>query len=878
MHELAPSIRTTRGEKVLGIVARHHTGAAAFDTSTALTATVDDALLAAYSAVMDPGGPRIAVFALGGYGRRELFPGSDVDVMVLCEEADDRREIEETVRKFLHILWDAGLNIGHSVRTIPEALAAGGRTLDVWVSQLEARFVCGDRALAGGFAESMASRLPEIRRWLIEGLLADQRARHERYGTSVKLLEPNVKKSAGGLRDAHTLLWLYRGADPAFPPAEPGPGPAHAGFLRALSEREGLDEREYLAAVEALEFLFRVRHEMHLQRDGQHDTLEYALQMAVAEGLRFSPEPGLRPVEVFMREYYRHARIIHKLNRRLTQRFRETLDAAGGHAPGETLQGGFRAEEDRLCFVPGVEGFANAVHLFDALVLAAERNLVPDARLRAAIERGADLLGPDAPASPDLASRFRRILRSRSVGPVLREMNDADVLGRYIPEFGRLVAFFQHNVYHYFTADEHTLIAVENAERLREQPGYLREIFRRVERKDLLYLAILLHDIAKPDGVADHEITGGAIARIVLGRLGLHDLADDVEFLIRYHLVMEQVAFRRNIHDAATIREFTARFPRPALLDHLYLLTYADLSAVNPNVWTRWKASILQELHQFSSEVLHRNLQGSQIDAYHTAKHEEAAEQVVSALSNTMPREEVERHLAGIDSPSYIASFTDREIGDHLQKIAAREPVSTLFSHAGGYTEVTVIGHDAPFALSRFCAVLSANDANIFDANIFTRDDGIIIDRFRVTDAANRQQLEYRVCQKIAEDLRKVTAGETDITHLLAAHHRKWKRRPRHPHNPSTRLGVEFEDGERYTIIDVYATDSVGFLYRVTETISRLGLDIYFAKIATRVDGIVDAFYVRERGGGPLTDGDRRDAVREEVLRTIHSIEEQQLA
>jgi len=878
MQEIATEIRSVHEEKVREMLARHRAGAPAFETAAALAASVDEAVSTAFRSVPGTGGPDFAVFALGGYGRWELFPSSDVDVMVLCEESGDRREIEEAVRGFLHVLWDAGLDIGHSVRTIPEALAAGGQTLDVWVSELEARWVCGHRGLAERFTAALRSRVAGLRPWFIEAIIADQRARHERYGTSVKLLEPNIKRSAGGLRDAHTMLWLYRGTDPAFEIEEAVPAPAHAKFFRALRSRNELDGRECTAALEALEFLFRVRHEMHLRRDGQHDTLEYTLQLEVAEGLGFTAEPGLRPVEVFMREYYRHARTIHTLNRRVTQDFRESLDPSGGAASGESLPGGFRAVDERLSLMPGVEGFQDAGHLFDALVLAAERGLVPDDRLRAAFERGVDLLGPGAPDSPDLAARFRRILRSRSVAMILREMNDAGLLGRYIPEFGRLVAFFQHNVYHYFTADEHTIIALEHAEALRDQQGYLREIFRRLDRKELLYLAVLLHDIAKPDGVADHEITGGRIARTVLARLGMEDVSDDVEFLIRHHLVMEQVAFRRNIHDPATIREFTARFPRPALLDYLYILTYADLSAVNPNVWTQWKASILRELHQMSSEVLHRKLRGSQVDAYHTAKQEEAAGQVVSALSGAFPREVVERHLEGIDSASYLAAFSEREIGEHLQKIGAGDPVSALFSHVGGYTEVTVIGHDAPFALSRFCAVLSANDANIFDANIFTRDDGIIIDRFRVTDSASHQQLEYRVCQKIAEDLRRVTAGEADITHLLEAHHRKWKRRPRQPRNPSTRVGVEFEDGERYTIVDVYAPDSVGFLYRVTETISRLGLDIYFAKIATRVDGIVDAFYVRERGGGTVEGEARRTAVREEIVRTIHSIEEQHLA
>jgi [protein-PII] uridylyltransferase len=340
---------------------------------------------------------------------------------------------------------------------------------------------------------------------------------------------------------------------------------------------------------------------------------------------------------------------------------------------------------------------------------------------------------------------------------------------------------------------------------------------------------------------------------------------------------MEQTAFRRNLHDPGSIREFAARFERPEWLDYLYVLTYADLSAVNTSVWTEWKAAMLQELYQRTSEVLRRNLRGEQIDEFHQAKREAATERVIDGLSADLPRDVVERHLKAMQSDAYISLFTEQEISLHIKKSADREGVATIFSHSEGYTEVTFIADDAPFALSRFCAVLAANDANILDANIFTRDDGIIIDRFRVSDSTSKRELEGRVYGKIEEDLKKVMEGTLDIDHLFAEHHRKWKRRPKRPANPNVRTDVEFEDAPGYTIIDVYAPDSVGFLYRVTETISRLGLDIYFAKIATRVDGIVDAFYVLDRSGKPLRDPSLRGSVRQEILATIKHMAEREL-
>jgi [protein-PII] uridylyltransferase len=871
------------------IEADHRRGANGFATCTSLTAIVDDVLQQAFDTLPTELRAHMAVFALGGYGRAELCPKSDVDIMVLCPAGDMREPSAKAATTFLHLLWDAGLDVGHSVRTVQEVLVLRGQSHDAWASVIESRLICGSKALAQQLFDALSESITgDHNIWFIKGVFEDIARRHERFGNSVKLLEPNVKKSAGGLRDLQAIFWLFRATDPAwFYRLENGTS-ALQKFLSLLRSREVIDRDEYRAALAAVEFLLRTRHEMHFLRGAGHDTLEYALQLEVADGLGFrqpgsagskqGPSAELRSVEVFMRAYYLHARTLHGLHRRLSHRFKEIVEPPVFHDHGvERVGGRFFITEDLLSVDPSVTRFDEAADIFEAFSHAAEREADLDFRLRAVIERSADLIAEPERRSQPLAAFFQRILRSRRVAETLRAMNELNILGRYIPEFGDLVAFFQHNVYHYFTADEHTLIALANAERLREQQGILREVFRNLRRKDILYLAILLHDIAKPRGVADHEITGVAMAQEILQRLGMEDLFEDVAFLIRHHLVMEQVAFRRNIHDPDTIREFAGRFDRPEQLDYLYLLTYADLSAVNINLWTEWKSTMLQDLYRRTAEVLRRNLRGAQIDDFHQSKREAAEMKIVDKLSASMPREHIERHLQGMQSAAYVTLFSEEEIAEHIKKSSAEEPISTLFSHAEGYTEVTMIARDAPYALARFCAVLAANDANILDANVFTRDDGIIIDRFRVSDATNKLHLDPRVCAKIADDVTRVMAGELDIGHLFEAHRRRWKRRPKHPVNPDVRTDVEFEDNPRYTILDVFAPDSVGFLYRVTEVISRLGLDIYFAKIATRVDGIVDAFYVLDRAGQPIDDQSRREVIRGEILDTLRALADQQL-
>jgi len=874
--QLRSQLQSRKGE----IAASHRAGAGGFATCVALTRMMDEAVITACRSLPPGAMNAIALIALGGYGRCELSPHSDIDIMVLCPRGGRRDAAAEAATAVLHYLWDAGIDVGHSVRTVDEAIGVFGVTFDSWASMIESRFLFGDAALADELYDGMRAAIREgSPRWFVEAVFDDIAARHDRYGSSVKLLEPNIKKSAGGLRDVHAAFWLHRGTDPAYFTRCDALECATKHFLDRLRADTVLDAGEHESTVRALEFLLRVRHEMHFARESQHDTLEYALQSDVAEGFGIRAAPPLEPVEVFMHEYYVHARTAHRLLQRTGQRFRESIEPPRTQGSAGTRIGpAFILFDDALTVDGAVAAFTDPVQAFEAYALSAEHEAPAELRLRGLLERSAELIRPKHAEDPRLAAQFRRILRTHRVAETLHEMNDADILPRYIPEFGALVAFFQHNVYHYYTADEHTLIAIANAERLREKQGVLHDVFRNLPRKDVLFAAILLHDIAKPRGVADHEVTGVAMSAAILGRLGMDDAVADVGFLVRNHLVMEQTAFRRNVHDPDTLKEFAGRFPRPELLDYLYVLTYADLAALNTTVWTDWKDAMLRELYQRTAEVLRRNLSGAAIDEFHREQRREAAGSVIEALAGKLPRERVQAHLDGIPDASYLALFSEEEILEHIRKAENPERPAVLFARPAAYTEITVIARDAPFALSKFCAVLAANDANIFDANVFTRDDGVVIDRFRVTDAATRGALEQKRCEKIEADLRQVAQGSLDIEHLFREHARKWKRRPKAPANATIRTDVRFEENPRFTIIDVYAPDAVGFLYRVTETMSRLGLDIYFAKIATRVDGIVDAFYTLDRNGRQITEPAARATVRTKLLDTINALAREKLA
>ena len=362
------------------------------------------------------------------------------------------------------------------------------------------------------------------------------------------------------------------------------------------------------------------------------------------------------------------------------------------------------------------------------------------------------------------------------------------------------------------------------------------------------------------------------IAKRVLQRLRYGDAVEDVSFLVRHHLLMEQIAFRRNLNDPQTIAEFAHTFERIEQLDYLYILTYADLSAVNRNVLTEWKELLLRDLYRKTRAVLEEEMTSEQIHERTAQEVEQKRTDVMRYLVPEFPPEEVEEHIALFSDTAYLSTFKSEEIAAHLQIIRSHENGRTLFQQYDTYTEITIIAQDAPGVLSKICGVLTANDANILDAQIFTRSDGIVIDKFRVIEFVSHAVLTEETRDQISQDLKNVISGRTAVANLIERHQARWKRRTQQV-NPNTRCDVEFKDHPHFTIIDIYAPDTLGFLYSITDAISRLGLNITFAKIATRVDGIVDSFYLLNGSGKKLDDAAQRDAIKQEILATIKKLQ-----
>ena len=429
-----------------------------------------------------------------------------------------------------------------------------------------------------------------------------------------------------------------------------------------------------------------------------------------------------------------------------------------------------------------------------------------------------------------------------NVGKTLSVMNEFGFLSILLKEFKDLVGFFQPGVYHCYTADEHTLIALQNVELLNDKENNLSKIFNSIPSKDVLYMAILLHDIAKPISLAGHEIIGADISIGVMERLGYGQKEIElVKFLVKYHLTMEQVAFRRNINDPETLDNFIKIFPSVEYLDMLSLLTFADLSAVSPVVWTQWKDDLLNELYVKSKSMLEEQLTGREL-IY--AKSIEMLESEEFSNDDSMVE-----HIEQLDDMSYMFHFSQKEINQHIEEIKKGSKLSVFFKDANAFTNITVITKDSESLLSKLCGALSVNDLNIHDAKIFTRKDNFVIDNFTVTDFRTQEIIDESRHKKITNSLSEIMDGKLQIDKEFEKVKMKWKRLEDAKLSNTQKITVKFEDHEQFTIIDVHSPDKIGLLYELTHKMVELGLTIYSAKISTHVDNVIDTFYVLKNDG-----------------------------
>lgn len=793
-----------------------------------------------------------ALFALGGFGRREMCPLSDVDIMIVVTDESNKEVVEAGVKELLYPMWQDGLKIGHAVRTISECREMLHSDLITLTAFLDGRFLDGNYDLSEKYAHMISTFLKTNKSLSpINELVSNYTQNLEKSGGSVHLLEPNVKKSPGTLRDVHFLGWLYlliSEGEPLFSFRSTDDETQSERVLLRLYRDGLIDETQYRHCYEAMDYILKSRFALHLSDKLNNDLLSFNLQSKVAALLGFSGESEKDFTEAFMKKYYLHARRIFRLTKTFLQRTQDFCKPPVSEYH-KILDGGFAIRNNRIHWgkqsgeaVIEAE-LVKSPHLMMLAFFYQSEYLLPFSDdLRGAIAGSYELITEDFQANPRVVFLFRQILQKPECSVTLKNMLELGVLNRFIPEYGPLVGLYQRNAYHWYTADYHTLVAIQKLEQsvVRWKPVY--KIWHELSRPELLILSIFFHDIGKGFDIKNHEIVGMDVADQVMTRWGFErDEIELVRFMVKYHLTMEQTAFRRNYHDPETLNSFVALLPNKEYLDILYGLTYADLSAVNPNVWTEWKGMMLNELYHLSLRLLESSERADSSLVLEAEKSNRLAE-----LTKGETDPSVLEHIKEFDQHTdYWLTFKPTEINRHAAFRQNENRIEVHVTPFDGYFEITILTKDQSGLLFHLCGGISSMDFSIFDARVFTAADGLVIDRFRVFPLVESTKEKDEIERELLARLQKILFENESVEILVDKFRKKWKRKFKL--TTIFEPEIKVEESNEFYLIEIYSPDTLGLLYCITKGFSELNCPIAQAKIATRVDGANDTFYISKK-------------------------------
>jgi [protein-PII] uridylyltransferase len=809
----------------------------------------------------------IAVVAVGGYGRGALAPGSDIDLLFVLPYKQTAWG-ESVIEFMLYILWDLGLKVGHATRSLDECIRLAKSDHTIRTSVLEARFICGRSPLCEKLKERFWKEVVTgTGRDFVEAKLEERKKRHMAAGESRYLVEPNVKDGKGGLRDLHTLYWiakyLYRVEDVS--------ELVSAGFLTA---------DEFRAFAEAEEYLWLVRCHLHFLTGRAEERLTFDVQIDLSKRLGFEDVGRTRGVERFMQQYFLTAKTVGDL----TRIFCATLEAQ--HKKPWPMFGriiptigrknvdveGFFIEQNRL----NIEGpqvlRAKPVNFLRLFHVADQKgvDVHPDALKH--VTRNLALIDDALRADPEANRLFLETLCSRrDPERTLRLMNEAGVFGAFVPDFGRIVAKMQFNMYHHYTVDEHLIRAIGHLSRIergeyKEEHPVANEIIHKVLSREVLYVSILLHDIAK-GREGDHSVVGEEVALALCPRLGLKpDETETVAWLVRYHLVMSDVAQKRDLSDPKTIRDFVSVVQSPERLRLLLCLTVADIRAVGPGVWNGWKGQLLRQLY-YEAEAQMLGGFGATARPQLVAEAKEALAKRLQGWTEDARQGALSRHYdaywLALDSDAH-----ERQ-ARQMQEAADKREMLSLTAKTDEFrsvTEVSIYTGDHPGLFSQLAGAVAMCGANIVDAKIFTTADGMALDLFSIQDADGRPLSDARRIQRLRETIARVLSGEVVPRTVIDARH---VRRREEAFRVVPRVLVDNSASDTYTVIEVNGRDRPGLLHDLTRALFVAGLTIHSAQIATYGERAVDVFYVKDGFGLKITHAQRIEAVREKMLEAL---------
>ncbi|MGE0746982.1 MAG: [protein-PII] uridylyltransferase [Rhodospirillales bacterium] len=815
-----------------------------------------------YPAANPTAADRLCVAAVGGYGRGELAPSSDIDLLFLLPYKETPRQ-EQVIEFTLYMMWDLGLKVGHATRSVDDCIRLSRADVTIRTAVLEARYLWGDATLFSElrrrFAEVAAGTGPAF----VEAKLSERDQRHQKMGDSRYVLEPNVKDGKGGLRDLHTLFWIAK-------------------YLYQVDDVADLVKRGVLTAKEAQRFakahrfLWTVRCNLHYLTNRAEERLTFDLQPEIGSRMNYTDHVGTRGVERFMKHYYLFAKEVGDL----TRIFCAALEAEHKRQPKLSLQRfwprardiqGFQVRGGRLTVTNETTFTADPVNIMRLFHTAMVNGLDIHPRALQEVTRNIRLVSrirDDAEAN----RLFLEMLTSRHDSEAaLRRLNEAGVFGRFVPDFGRVVAQMQHDMYHVYTVDEHTIFAIGILHGVeeglyKEEMPLSTEIVHKIQSRRALYVGLLCHDIAKGRG-GNHSILGADVAAKLGPRFGLDaEETETASWLVRYHLAMSNTAFRRDLNDPKTIADFVEIVQSLERLRLLLVLTVADIRAVGPNVWNAWKAALLRDLYYAAEEVI----TGGHAVEGRTARIDRARERLSAALAQAgWAAADVEAQLAR-GYPSYwLACDTETQVYHaglvrEAERRAAPLTIDTRVDRYRDATDITIYTSDHPGLFAQIAGAMAINGANIVDAKIFTLTNGMALDTFSVQEAGGGAFDNPTKLAKLSSHIEQTLAGRLRPTQELA-------KRPPLPartrvFNVIPRVLIDNKASRTFTVVEVNGRDRPGLLYDVTRALTDLGLQIASAIVSTYGERAVDVFYVKDVFGLQITHEGKLKQIRETLL------------
>jgi [protein-PII] uridylyltransferase len=863
----------------------HRGGASGRDVCRARAMIIDlllryiiDGLLANSPVFKETKPPRFCLVATGGYGRAELNPYSDLDIMFLHDKefiavGKGDPGLSALVDGVLYTLWDIGLKVGHAVRSIDDCLQVAGTDMQSKTSLIEARRITGDLPMFERFQRLvMAKCVIGFADAYIAARLADQKTRREKYGNSVCMQEPNIKNGCGGLRDYQNLIWmtLFK---------------FQTRSLAELQQAEMISESDHKQLDAAYDFLLRARNELHYNVNRATDVLVKSAQASIAHYLSYPERSPSERVEHFMGEFYRHARNIDLITRAVEHRLElipkpplmtsfKNLFRPGKRKADQQVIDGFKIQGDELLPTSKSVFRDSPRRLMRVFLHAQQRGLQLHPDTLQLIRNNLSLVDNSFLNDPHVRESFLEILDQRgNVAPVLRSMHEAGFIGKFIPEFGRLTCLVQHEFYHQYTTDEHTLICLEKLDNVWniKTPPYsvYTPLFQQVERPFVLYLALLLHDSGKAYHTGKHEDIGAKLALRAARRLGLDGAkTHTLRILIENHLALVQISQRRDLEDPSVIHSFAQQIQSIENLGMLALHTFADSMGTSETLWNGFKETALWSLYRKT----HMELSGSgEFKVVEDRQRELLIEEVRRMTPPTIGEDEVSAHFNTLP-PRYFQINDAHEVVHDMTQVhrflqiqfTEKEenglaPIIAWQNHPDrGYSAVTICTWDRERLFCNITGSFTATGFNILSAEIQTRSDGVALDTFYVTDAraGNVPGRDERL--KFETLLTKIlTAGNVDVAQLIS----KQKRAPsiyKSIEGDRIPISIHMDNSALdRTIIDIEAEDRIGLLYDISIVLAELGLQVSLAKILTEKGAAIDTFYVTEYTGVKVQNPER---------------------